>query len=291
MIGNTGPSTVREQGNITLQCPKLTETNYSSWTILVETVLRAHGLWKTVTGEDEDEKRNYTTKAIIYPTLPEDVLLQVAKYKNAEEVWESIRIRYLGTDRVQKARLQTLRGDLERLKMKDNEPIDDFSGKLGAIVEKFKSLVNNGMVKAVDAKEDVEGTMKEVEEAEEEEEVERPPDHHLHRLPDHRRTTVGPPSVHHLHPSAHWTTDAPPPYHRRTTTVSEIRMTLIYDADAEADEEMLTKDKYLNMDPYNWKTYAYTKLSINNYLFQALVMHPNLLRTLVRQLYHLEANL
>ncbi|KAL4570684.1 hypothetical protein LXL04_026344 [Taraxacum kok-saghyz] len=34
----------------------------------------------------------------------------------------------------------------------------------------------------------------------------------------HHRTTVGPPSVHHLHPSAHWTTDAPPPNHRRTTT-------------------------------------------------------------------------
>ncbi|KAL4591435.1 hypothetical protein LXL04_004400 [Taraxacum kok-saghyz] len=61
-----------------------------------------------------------------------------------------------------------------------------------------------------------------------------------HRLCTHHRTTAGPPSVHHLHPSAHWTTDAPPPYHRRTTTVSEIRMTLIYDADAEADEEMLT---------------------------------------------------
>ncbi|KAL4577977.1 hypothetical protein LXL04_014092 [Taraxacum kok-saghyz] len=136
MTGNTGPSTVREQCNVTLQCPKLTETNYPSLSILVETVLRAHGLWKTVTGEDEDEKRNYTTKAIIYPTLPQDV----AKYKNAEEVWESIRIRYLGTDRVQKARLQILRGDLERLKMKDNETINDFSGKLGAIVEKFKSL-------------------------------------------------------------------------------------------------------------------------------------------------------
>ncbi|KAL4582206.1 hypothetical protein LXL04_006748 [Taraxacum kok-saghyz] len=70
-----------------------------------------------------------------------------------------------------------------------------------------------------------------------------PPDHHLHPPPDHRQTTVGPPSVHHLHPSAHWTTDGPPPDHRRTTTgppQSEIRMTLIYDADAEADEEMLT---------------------------------------------------
>ncbi|KAJ9541462.1 hypothetical protein OSB04_027968 [Centaurea solstitialis] len=137
---NTGASTVREQGSVTLQCPKFTESNYTSWSILVETVLRAHGLWKTVTGEDEDEKRNYTTKAIIYPTLPEDILLQVAKYKDAQDVWESIRIRYLGTERVQKARLQTLRGELEKIKMKETETIDEFSGKIGGIVEKFKSL-------------------------------------------------------------------------------------------------------------------------------------------------------
>ncbi|KAL4556019.1 hypothetical protein LXL04_038654 [Taraxacum kok-saghyz] len=113
MAGNAGPSMVCEQGNITLQCPKLTETNYPSWSILVETVLRAHGLWKTKLHHKSDN----------LSTLPEDVLLQVAKYKNAEEVWESIRIRYLGTDWVQKARLQILRGDLERLKMKDNETV------------------------------------------------------------------------------------------------------------------------------------------------------------------------
>jgi len=105
MAENAGASTVHEQSSVTLQCPKLTETNYTSWSILVETVLRAHVLWKMITGEDEDEKRNYTTKAIIYPTLPEDILLQVAKYKDAQDVWESIRIRYLGTERVQKARL------------------------------------------------------------------------------------------------------------------------------------------------------------------------------------------
>ena len=140
MTENAGAMTIREQGNVSLQCPKLTETNYISWAILVETVLRAQGLWKTITGEDEDEKKNYTTKAIIYHTLPEDVLLQVAKHKDAQDVWESIRIRYLGTERVQKARLQTLRGELERLKMKEDESINDFSGKISGIVEKFKSL-------------------------------------------------------------------------------------------------------------------------------------------------------
>ncbi|KAL4561546.1 hypothetical protein LXL04_033713 [Taraxacum kok-saghyz] len=89
-----------------------------------------------------------------------------------------------------------------------------------------------------------------------------PPDHHLHPPPDHHRTTAGPPPDHRR------TTAGPPPDHRRCTTcthrhigplmhhrrttavplpeiindyyISEIRMTLIYDADAEADEEMLT---------------------------------------------------
>ncbi|KAL4576571.1 hypothetical protein LXL04_012667 [Taraxacum kok-saghyz] len=53
--------------------------------------------------------------------------------------------------------------------------------------------------------------------------------------PDHRRTTAGPPSDHRRCTTyTHWHI-GPPPDHRRTTTV----MTLIYDADAEADEEML----------------------------------------------------
>lgn len=75
MSENAAASTVREQGNVTLECPELTETNNTSWSILVETVLRAHDLWKTILGEDEDEQMNYTTKAIIYATPPEDVLL------------------------------------------------------------------------------------------------------------------------------------------------------------------------------------------------------------------------
>ncbi|GKD66774.1 zinc finger, CCHC-type containing protein, partial [Tanacetum coccineum] len=141
---STRTLTVREQGsNASLQCPKLTETNYTSWSILVETVLRAYGLWESidpVTGATVDEKKNYTRKPIIFQTLPEDILLQVAMHKDAKDVWESIRVSYLGADRVQKARLQTLRSELEMLKMKENETINDFSCDIGSIMAMFKSL-------------------------------------------------------------------------------------------------------------------------------------------------------
>nr|GFA77062.1 zinc finger, CCHC-type [Tanacetum cinerariifolium] len=75
---NTSSSaSVREQGNISLYCPKVTETNYTTWALLMETILKAHGLWKTIDTEDTmDEKKTHTSKAMIFQTLPEDVLMQ-----------------------------------------------------------------------------------------------------------------------------------------------------------------------------------------------------------------------
>ncbi|CAG7888968.1 unnamed protein product [Brassica rapa] len=58
----------------------------------------------------------------------------------AKKVWDSIKSRYMGADRVREARLQTLMSDFERLKMKDNESIDDFFGKLAEISSKSTAL-------------------------------------------------------------------------------------------------------------------------------------------------------
>nr|GEZ75131.1 zinc finger, CCHC-type [Tanacetum cinerariifolium] len=66
--------------------------------------------------------------------------MQVAKYSTAKEVWDSIKIKHLGADLVQKARLQTLRSELETLRIKPNEKVSDFGGKLSSIMAKFKGL-------------------------------------------------------------------------------------------------------------------------------------------------------
>ncbi|XP_076905061.1 uncharacterized protein LOC143560703 [Bidens hawaiensis] len=140
----SGSAKPREQGNISLQCPKLTESNYTTWALLMETILKAYGLWEAVSSEEEvDEKKAYTTKAMILQTLPEDILMQVAQHPTAKEVWDAIKVRHLGADLVQKARLQTLRSELETLKMKENETVSDFSEKLGSIRAKFKSFGSN----------------------------------------------------------------------------------------------------------------------------------------------------
>ncbi|KAD0968771.1 hypothetical protein E3N88_43490 [Mikania micrantha] len=116
---NSTMVSVREQGNVTLQCPKLTESNYTTWSILMEQILKAYGLWDVVNttgGVEVGEKKTATTKAMIFQTLPEDILMQVAQYPSAKEVWDSIKVRYLGADLVQKARLHTLRRGCGRIK-------------------------------------------------------------------------------------------------------------------------------------------------------------------------------
>ncbi|XP_023735017.1 uncharacterized protein LOC111882877 [Lactuca sativa] len=85
--------TIREQVHVPLQYPKLTETNYTSWSIMVETVLKTYNLWESVDPRGiEEAKKNHTTKAIIFQTLSEDILLQVSKHEDAKDFWEAIRI-------------------------------------------------------------------------------------------------------------------------------------------------------------------------------------------------------
>nr|GEU94011.1 UvrD-like helicase, ATP-binding domain, P-loop containing nucleoside triphosphate hydrolase [Tanacetum cinerariifolium] len=87
---NTSNSTtVRELGNVSLQCPKLTETNYTTWALMMETIMKAYGIWETIVtkeGVTTNEKKENTSKAIIFQTLPQDVLMQVAQYSTAKEV-------------------------------------------------------------------------------------------------------------------------------------------------------------------------------------------------------------
>lgn len=58
----------------------------------------------------------------------------------AKKVWDAIKTRHMGADRVKEARLQTLMAEFDRLKMKDNESIDEFSGRISEISSKSAAL-------------------------------------------------------------------------------------------------------------------------------------------------------
>ncbi|KAJ0522523.1 putative RNA-directed DNA polymerase [Helianthus annuus] len=126
-----------------LQAPKLTSTNYAAWSVMVKVVLGANGLQDAIDkekGPGIEERKKFMALGVIFQTLPEDVMLQMAKYSEPKDVWEALRVRYLGAERTQKARIQMLTSELDGLKMSETESIDEYAAKLGGVQSKYKSL-------------------------------------------------------------------------------------------------------------------------------------------------------
>ncbi|KAJ0558736.1 putative RNA-directed DNA polymerase [Helianthus annuus] len=109
----------------------------------MEAILDAQGLWDSIepqTGVVPDEKKSKQARAFIFQAIPEEILMQVAKKKTAKEVWESLKTRFVGAERVQKARLHTLKSEFEALRMKDGETVDEYAGKLSGMISKYNSV-------------------------------------------------------------------------------------------------------------------------------------------------------
>nr|XP_043633245.1 uncharacterized protein LOC122604415 [Erigeron canadensis] len=124
------------------QCPLLTTTNYTIWLIRMKIILQANGLRKMVESDRStaDEKRDKTAIGYLFQGLPKDMILQVASCTNAKEVWDTLKTRNVGVDRVQKAKLQTLKSEFEMLQMEEDETIDSFTAKMTSLTSQMTSL-------------------------------------------------------------------------------------------------------------------------------------------------------
>ncbi|XP_076960907.1 uncharacterized protein LOC143637395 [Bidens hawaiensis] len=140
--GSSG--TVKESiGGFPLQAPKLTSTNYASWSVMMKIILGENGLHDAIDkekGTGIEERKKFMALGVIFQALPEDVMLQMAKYSEPKDVWEALRVCYLGAERTQKALVQMLRAELDGLKVGETESIDDYAAKLDGVQSKYKSL-------------------------------------------------------------------------------------------------------------------------------------------------------
>lgn len=127
-------------GSSAINCPMLNSTNYTVWAMKMKFLLRVHKVWGVIESEKDDEDKNNLATALLFQSIPETLVLQVGDLDTAKEVWNAIKSRHVGADRVREARLQTLMAEFERLKMKETEKIDDFAGKLSEISSKSAAL-------------------------------------------------------------------------------------------------------------------------------------------------------
>lgn len=126
-------------GPSTITCPMLTSTNYTVWAMRIKILLKVHEVWEIET-ESDNMKKNNMAMALLFQSIPEALILQVGELETAKQVWEAIKSRHMGADRVREARLQTLSSEFERLRMKETDTIDEFVGKLGEISSKSAAL-------------------------------------------------------------------------------------------------------------------------------------------------------
>nr|GEX80666.1 ribonuclease H-like domain, reverse transcriptase, RNA-dependent DNA polymerase [Tanacetum cinerariifolium] len=87
------------------------------WIIKIKVILEAHGLWEVIEPKENtqvDDKKDKATMDFLYQALTEDVILQVASCKMAKELWESLKKRHVGEEKVQQ--------EQSSLVLEDDEP-------------------------------------------------------------------------------------------------------------------------------------------------------------------------
>ena len=141
-MGEKIPVTAGREGGgpSSIKCPMLTSSNYTVWDMRMKITLKVHKVWEIIETESADGDKNDMATALLFQSIPEDLILQVRELDTAKKVWEAIKLRNMGAERVKEARLQTLMTEFDRLQMKDSDKIDDFAGKLSEISSKSSAL-------------------------------------------------------------------------------------------------------------------------------------------------------
>lgn len=102
----------------TIQCPMLNATNYTVCSIRMKISLRVHKVWEVIEEDTTDREKNDMATTLLFQSIPEALILQVGELDTTKKVWETIKARHMGAERVKEARLQTLMAEFDRLKMK-----------------------------------------------------------------------------------------------------------------------------------------------------------------------------
>ncbi|XP_076956912.1 uncharacterized protein LOC143632230 [Bidens hawaiensis] len=132
--------TGKETTSGSFQCPRLTKTNYTSWSMHMEVIFGIHGVWDVIDPGSNDVKKNNIAKTLLFQLIPEEQILQIGNFKLAKEMWDAIKSRYMGAERVKDARLHMLIREFDGLMMKETETIDVYASRITTISSKATTL-------------------------------------------------------------------------------------------------------------------------------------------------------
>ena len=135
--------------------PRLTKTNHENWGIQMKALLGSQDAWEVVEEGFEEQKdttgytatQNKVLKEVwskdkvalymLFWAVDESGFEKIARATTSKEAWDTLGTVFKGTDRVKEVCLQTLRSELESMKVKQSENIFEYITRVQTVVNQL----------------------------------------------------------------------------------------------------------------------------------------------------------
>lgn len=140
-----------------LTIPKF-DGDYEHWSMLMENLLRSKEWWNLIEigyvepaqGEILTRGQRQTlvdlklkdlkVKNHLFQAIDKSILKTIIQKDTSKQLWESLKTKYQGSKRVQRAQLQRLRREFEILEMKNEETIADYFSRVLLVATDMRNL-------------------------------------------------------------------------------------------------------------------------------------------------------
>ncbi|CAL1369375.1 unnamed protein product [Linum trigynum] len=141
-----------EFGSSAQICIPRFDGDYDHWSLLMENLLRSKEYWDVICDGFKEppvgvelttaqakalenlQLKDLKAKNYLFCSIDKSILKTITRKSTSKELWDSMKMRYHGNERVKRARLQTLRRDFEILEMETGESINEYFGRVMVVV-------------------------------------------------------------------------------------------------------------------------------------------------------------
>lgn len=133
--------------------------DYDHWSLIMENLLRSKEYWSVVQGGytepepageealtpaqrktlEEARLKDLKAKNYLFNSIDKAILKTITQKATAKQLWDSMKVKYQGNARVQRAQLQTLRRDFELLEMRSGETVNDYFGRVMVVANDMRN--------------------------------------------------------------------------------------------------------------------------------------------------------
>ncbi|TXG64879.1 hypothetical protein EZV62_011873 [Acer yangbiense] len=142
--------------NASLHIPQFSGENYNIWVVKMRSYLKSFGLWEFVDQDkqipplranptiaqikqhEEEKMKKDKTVTCLHSALTDSVFTSIMHLETAKEIWDELKERYEGSERVKNVKMLTLKREFEILKMKESKSVKDYSFKLSELVNQMR---------------------------------------------------------------------------------------------------------------------------------------------------------